>query len=70
MNGSLFEVSQVHGDLRQATHQKSRAFHEAQSAARKAHGLRDFLRDLNLGRVEKNVVGDQGLAGSDHGCTG
>ena len=66
MDGRLLEVGQVHRDLGQAAHQESRALHKAHAAVREAHGLGDFLGDIDVGRVEEDVVGDQKLARADH----
>ena len=48
-------------------HQKSRALHKAHPAARKADRLGDFLRDVDIGRIQENVVGDQKLARAHDG---
>ena len=66
----LLEVGQVHRDLGHAAHQESRALDEAQAAGRKAHGLGDLLRNGDVGRVEKDVVGDERLARAHHGRAG
>src|SRR5205823_7612038 len=69
MDGRLLKVSQVHGDLGLASHQKSRTFHISKATGRKPDGLGDLLRDLDVGRVQKNVIGDQELASSHNACS-
>ena len=51
-------------------HQKSSAFHESHSAAREAHCFGDFLRDVDVGRVEENVISDEKLARAYDGGSG
>src|SRR5208283_3933079 len=46
------------------------ALDETQAAARKTHGLRDLLRDVDVGRIQENVVGNQKLARADDGGSG
>src|SRR5208282_2077911 len=70
MDGRLFEVGEIHRDLGQAANGKSCTLDETESAIRKAHGLGDFLRDVDVGRVEEDVVGDEKLARSHDGCSG
>jgi hypothetical protein len=62
VDGRLLEVGQVHRDLGQAAHQKAGALDEAQAAARKTHGFGDFLGDLDVGRIQEDVVGNEKLA--------
>src|SRR5208337_2034082 len=68
VHGSLLKVGQVHGNLGQTAHQESGALHKAQTAIGETHGLRDFFRDLNVGRVEEDVVSDEKLARAHDGC--
>ena len=53
-----------------SAHQESRSLHKAQTARREAHGLGDFLRDIDIWSVQKEVVGDQGFARAHNGCAG
>ena len=66
-DGRLFKIGQVHGYLRQAAHQESRAFDETKAAGRLAHCLGDLLGDFDVGGVQKNVVSDEELARAHHG---
>src|SRR5947209_15523940 len=59
MNGSLLKISEIHRDLSQAAHQEARALEEAHAAARKAHRLRNLLRDFDIRCVQEDVVGNQ-----------
>src|SRR5208337_3045464 len=70
VDGSLLEVGEVHRDLSQATHQKSSALDEAQAATRSAHRFRDFLGNVDVGRIQEDVIGNEKFARSNHGCPG
>src|SRR3984957_13416679 len=70
MHWRLLEVGEVHGNLRHAADQKSRAFDEAHAAVGEAHRLGDLFSDLDVRCVEKNVVGDQKFPRPPNGCTG
>ena len=62
MNGSLFKVRQVHRNLSQSTNQKSRTLYKSQSTSGKAHRFGNFLCDLNIRSIQKDVVRDQKFA--------
>src|ERR1700687_2541027 len=70
MDGSLFEIGQVHRNLGQAAHQESGALDKAQPATRNAHSFRDFFGNVNVRRIQEDVVGNQELARTDDGCAG
>src|SRR5437763_4535330 len=65
MDRRLLEVSQIHGNLRQTPHQETSALYEPQSSTGKAHCFGDLLRDIYIGGVQKDVVGDQEFARTD-----
>ena len=69
MNRGLLKVGQVHRDLREATDEKAGAFDEAQASTGKAHGLGDFFRDVDVGRIQKDVVGNERLTRANNCCT-
>ena len=64
MDRGLLKICQVHRDLRQPAHRKSRTLDVAQSSAREAHRLCHFLGNLNIRRVQEDVVGDEKLSRS------
>ena len=66
MDRRLLEVGEVHRNLGQTADREIRAFDEAQASARKAHGLGNFLGDVDVGRIQKNVVGDESFARADN----
>src|SRR5204862_194406 len=66
-DGRLLEVGEIHGNLRQPTHQKSSAFHEAKAAGGLAHRLSDFPCYSDVGGIQKNVVGDEKFTRAHHG---
>src|SRR6516165_7173216 len=70
MNRRLLEVGKVHRDLRHAAHQESRTFYKAHSTRREPHRLRDLLRNLDVGSVQKHVVSDQEFPSAHHRCAG
>ncbi len=70
MDGSLVEVGQVHRDLGEAADEEAGSLDEAQAAAGKAHGFGDFLRDGDIGRIQKDVVGNEKFARADYGRSG
>jgi len=67
---SLFEVGEVHGNLRLSSDQEAGALNETQTAVGEADGLGNLLGNVDVGRVEKNVVGDERFAGADDGGSG
>ena len=68
IDGGLFRVHEVHGDLRLAVHFEAESLHVAQPAARAAHGLGHCLGHRHvLGAAEIDVVRDEEGAGADDG---
>src|ERR1700722_3638876 len=68
MHWRLLEVGEVHGNLRHAADQKSRAFDEPHAAVGETNRLGDFLCNLDVRSVQKNVVGDQKFSRPHNGC--
>ena len=64
------EVGEVHRDLRQTFHQNTHTLYEMETAGRVAHAAGNLLGDADVGSVEEDVIGDQGLAGADHSRAG
>src|SRR6266567_7468087 len=62
MNGRLLEIGQIHRDLCLPAYKKSCSLYKTQPASREAHRLRNFLRNINVGGVQENVVCDEELA--------
>ena len=68
MDRRLLEIGEIHRDLREAAHQKAGTLYEAHASAGKAYGLGDLFRDIDVRGVKEDVVGNQKLARSYHGC--
>src|SRR5690348_9790997 len=67
MDGRLLEIGEIHRDLSQAAHEETCSLDEAHSATRKAHSLGDSLRDVDVGRIQEDVVRDKKFAGANNG---
>ena len=70
VDGRLLEVGQVHGNLSHAAHQESCPFDKTQAATRKSHGFGNLLGDVNVRRIQENVISNEELACSDNRCPG
>ena len=66
MHRRLFEIRQVHGNLRQTAHSEPRALHIAEPPGRLAHGFGDFFGNADVGRIQENVVSDQRFARANY----
>src|SRR5438067_1159904 len=66
MNRSLLKVGQVHRNLRLPANQKPGSLYEAQPAGREADRLGNLLCDLDIRRVQEDVVSDKELARAYH----
>ena len=66
VDGRLFEVGKVHRDLGQTAHQEACTLHKAHAAVREAHCLGDLLGDVDVGRVEEDVISDEKFARAHH----
>src|SRR5208282_4391342 len=70
VDGSLFEVGQVHGDLGEFADEEAGGFDVAQAAGGETDGFGDLAGDVDVGCIEEDVVGDKGLARADDGGAG
>src|SRR5207237_2792725 len=66
----LLKIRQVHRHLRLTTYQEPVGFDEAQAPGRKPHCFCDLFCNLDVGRIQKNVIGDQELARSNNASAG
>ena len=71
MQGRLFEIRHVDGNLRQLALRKVHAhrLHMAESTRREANGPGDAACNRNVGRAQVDVVRDKELAHAHHGGT-
>ena len=72
MDGSLLEIGQVDGDLRQAARFQvhTHGFSIAQPAAREANGFGDLVGSSDIRSIQIDVVGDQEFSCAHDGCPG
>src|SRR5262249_25550639 len=68
----LFEVGQVHGDLRliSISKQDTHGFYVAKATAGKSNALCDVFRNAEVGGIQIDVVRDERLSSADHSRAG